>query len=99
INDRQDECKRLESTWVNAVKLCEMAAEAALTAGAEQACITLQTNIHLLQTQVEETRKLSQDADQKLAEAKVMEIERIAQHAASLEYNDEDVPEAYLRED
>lgn len=68
--------------------------------GAEQASITVQTNIQVAQSQVEQARKLSQDADKKLAETKVMEIERVAQYAASLENNDEeDVPEAYLRED
>lgn len=68
--------------------------------GAEQASITVHTHIQVAQTQVEEARKLSQDADKKLAETKVMEVERMAQHAASLESNDEDdVPDAYLRED
>ncbi|XP_044211252.1 diablo homolog, mitochondrial-like [Thunnus albacares] len=101
VSDRQDECRRFESTWVNAVKLCETAAEAAYTSGAEQASITVQTNIQVAQSQVEEARKLSQDADKKLAETKVMEVERMSQHAASLESNndEEDVPEAYLRED
>ncbi|XP_042270236.1 diablo homolog, mitochondrial-like [Thunnus maccoyii] len=101
VSDRQDECRRFESTWVNAVKLCETAAEAAYTSGAEQASITVQTNIQVAQSQVEEARKLSQDADKKLAETKVMEVERMSQHAASLESNndEEDMPEAYLRED
>ncbi|KAM7399092.1 hypothetical protein PAMP_018384 [Pampus punctatissimus] len=101
VGDRRDECRRFESTWVSAVKLCETAAEAAYTSGAEQATITVQTNIQVAQSQVEEARKLSQDADKKLAESKVMEIERMGQYAASLENNndEEDVPEAYLRED
>ncbi|XP_053177153.1 diablo IAP-binding mitochondrial protein-like [Scomber japonicus] len=100
VNDKLDEYKRFESSWVSAVKLCETAAEAAYTSGAEQASITVHTNIQVAQFQVEEARKLSQDADKKLAETKVMEIERMAQHAVSLESNDEeDVPDAYLRED
>lgn len=49
---------------------------------------------------MEEARKLLLDADKKLAETKVMEVQRMAQYAASLENNEEEeVPEAYLRED
>lgn len=32
-SDRLDECKRFESSWINAVNLCKMAAEAACTSG------------------------------------------------------------------
>lgn len=68
--------------------------------GAEHASVTARTNIQLAQAQVEEARKLSLDADKKLAETKVMEVQRMAQYAASLENNEEEeVPEAYLRED
>lgn len=69
--------------------------------GAEHASITVRTNIQVAQTQVEEAQKLSVDANKKLAEAKVMEVERMAQYAASLQNNndEEEVPEAYLRED
>lgn len=55
----------------------------------------------MAQSQVEEAQKHSADADKKLAETKVMEIERMAHHAASSENtnDEEEVPEAYLRED
>ncbi|XP_040903205.1 diablo homolog, mitochondrial-like isoform X2 [Toxotes jaculatrix] len=96
VNDRQDECRRFESTWVSAVKMCETAAEAAYTSGAEHACITVRTNIQMAQSQVEEARKLSVDADKKLTETKVMEIERMVQQNNN---DEEEVPEAYLRED
>ncbi|XP_058491026.1 diablo IAP-binding mitochondrial protein-like [Solea solea] len=101
VNERQDECQRLESTWVTAVKLCETAAEAAYTSGAEHASVTVRTNVHLAQSQVEDVQKLSADADKKLAESKVTEVEMMARHAAALQSNDdeEEVPEAYLRED
>ncbi|XP_020506694.1 diablo IAP-binding mitochondrial protein [Labrus bergylta] len=101
VSDRQDECKRFELTWITAVKLCETAAEAAYTSGAEHASITVRTNIQVAQTQVNEVQKLSADADKKLAETKVMEVERMAQYAASLQNTneEEEVPEAYLRED
>ncbi|XP_031719476.1 diablo homolog, mitochondrial [Anarrhichthys ocellatus] len=101
VSDRQDECKRFESTWVTAVKLCEAAAEAAYTSGAEHASITVRTNLQVAQTQVEEALKLSVDTDKKLSETKVMEVERVMQHVASLQNSgeEEEVPEAYLRED
>lgn len=69
--------------------------------GAEHASITMRTNIQVAQTQVEEALKLSADAEKKLAESKVMEVERMAQYAASLvnTNEEEEVPEAYLRED
>ncbi|KAK9521089.1 hypothetical protein VZT92_020926 [Zoarces viviparus] len=99
-SDRLHECKRIESTWINAVNLCKMAAEAAHTSGAEQASITVRTNIQVAQSQVGEARKLSADAEKKLAETKVEEIQRMAEYAASLDNNEEhEVHEAYLRED
>ncbi|XP_034557562.1 diablo homolog, mitochondrial-like [Notolabrus celidotus] len=101
VSDRQDECKRFELTWITAFKLCETAAEAAYTSGAEHASIGVRTNMQVAQTQVEEAQKLSADADKKLAAAKVMEVERMTQYSASLENTneEEEVPEAYLRED
>lgn len=68
--------------------------------GGEQASITLRTNIQVAQSQVEEARKLSADADKKLAETKVDEIQRMAEYAASIENSEDiEVHEAYLRED
>ncbi|KAF7218435.1 diablo IAP-binding mitochondrial protein [Nothobranchius furzeri] len=101
VNDRHDALRRFESTWVTAVKLCEMAAEAAYVSGAEQASVMVRTNIQVAQSQVEAAQKLSLDADKKLAATKVMEVERMTQHAASLQSSDdgEETPEAYLRED
>ncbi|KAM7412848.1 hypothetical protein PAMA_020301 [Pampus argenteus] len=99
-SDRLEECKRFESTWINAVNVCKMAAEAACASGAEQASITVRTNIQIAQSQVEEARKMSADAEKKLTETKVEEIQRMAEYASSLEGNDElEVHEAYLRED
>ncbi|XP_067364191.1 diablo IAP-binding mitochondrial protein-like isoform X3 [Channa argus] len=99
-SERLNDCKRFESTWMNSVNLCKLAAEAAYTSGGEEAAVTLRTNIQVAQTQVEEARKLSADADKKLAETKVEEIQRMAEYAASLENSDEhEIHEAYLRED
>lgn len=55
----------------------------------------------MAQAQVEEARKLSMDAEKKLAEMKVEEIQRMAEYASFLEGKDEEheIHEAYLRED
>ncbi|XP_030008608.1 diablo, IAP-binding mitochondrial protein a [Sphaeramia orbicularis] len=98
--DRLAECKSYESTWINAINLSKMAAETAYISGAEQASVTIRTNIQLAQSQVEEARKLSADADKKLAETKVEEIQRMAEYTAFLGDSEEhEVHEAYLRED
>ncbi|XP_032402109.1 diablo homolog, mitochondrial-like isoform X1 [Xiphophorus hellerii] len=97
VAHRQDEQERFELTWVTAVRLCEAAAEAAYISGAENASITVRTNLQLAQSHVEEAQKVSRDAEKKLAETKVMEVERMTQHQGSNE--EEETPEAYLRED
>ncbi|KAG7243103.1 hypothetical protein INR49_016478 [Caranx melampygus] len=84
-SDRLNDCKRFESSWINAVNLCKLAAEAAYTSGAEHASITVRTNIQVAQSHVEEAQKLSADTDKKLAETKVEEIQRMAEYAASFE--------------
>lgn len=48
---------------------------------------------------MEEARKLSAEADKKLAETKVEEIQRMAEYNAFLDGNEHEVHEAYLRED
>ncbi|XP_068441123.1 diablo IAP-binding mitochondrial protein-like isoform X1 [Clinocottus analis] len=99
VSDRQDECKRFESAWLSAVKLCETAALAAYTSGAEHASVTVSTNVQVAQSQVEEAQKLSVDTDKKLAETKVMEVERVMEYVSSSHNDEEEMPEAYLRED
>uniref|UniRef100_A0A3Q2GMS0 Direct IAP-binding protein with low pI n=1 Tax=Cyprinodon variegatus TaxID=28743 RepID=A0A3Q2GMS0_CYPVA len=97
--ERLNECKHYDSTWINAVNISKMAAEAAYSSGAHQASILVQTNIQVAQSQVEEARKLSAEADKKLAETKVEEIQRMAEYNAFLDGNEHEVHEAYLRED
>ena len=68
--------------------------------GAKHASITVRTNIQVAHSQVEEARKLSADADKKLAETKVEEIQRLAEYTAFRENIEEpEMHEAYLRED
>ncbi|KAK0147329.1 Diablo, mitochondrial [Merluccius polli] len=65
--------------------------------GADQASITVRTHIQLAQTQVSEVQKISKDAEKKLAEAKVEEIQRMAEYTRARE--EHELHEAYLRED
>ncbi|XP_033833516.1 diablo IAP-binding mitochondrial protein-like [Periophthalmus magnuspinnatus] len=97
--DRLSQCKHFESTWINAMNMSKMAAEAAYVSGAEQASITIRTNIQLAQSQVDEAKKVSTEADKKLAETKADEIQRMAEYHAFLQNSEHEVHEAYLRED
>ncbi|XP_056329551.1 diablo, IAP-binding mitochondrial protein a isoform X2 [Danio aesculapii] len=100
VSDRLEECKRFESNWMNAINICELSAEAAYNSGAEHACTATKTNLQVAQSKVEEIRKISKEAEKKLAETKAEEIQRMAEYASSIDIHDlEDVPEAYLRED
>nr|XP_046171038.1 diablo homolog, mitochondrial-like [Oncorhynchus gorbuscha] len=98
VGDRLDECNRFESNWINAVNLCEMAAEAAYNTGAEHASVTAKTNLQVAKVQVEEVRQISVDAERKLTETQAEEIQRMAEYAF-IESGSDDVHEAYLRED
>lgn len=109
VNKRQQEYLKLERNWMTAVKLSEMAAEAAYQTGADQACITARNHIHLVQTQVQDVRQEAQKAATKLAEAQTEEIRKLlkneeietAQKGVQIETSvaDEEMNEAYLRED
>ncbi|KFP81518.1 PREDICTED: diablo homolog, mitochondrial, partial [Acanthisitta chloris] len=65
---------RLESSWMTALRLSEMAAEAAYQSGADQASVTARSHIQLVKSQVQEVRQLSQKAETKLAEAQTEEL-------------------------
>lgn len=68
--------------------------------GAEQASSMLRAYVQVAQAQVDTARKLSEDANKKLAETKVEEIQRMAEYAAFRDNNEEpELHEAYLRED
>ncbi|KAG7471261.1 hypothetical protein MATL_G00122600 [Megalops atlanticus] len=99
VSDRLEECKRFESNWLNAINVCELAAEAAYNAGVEAASITTRNNLQVAQSQVEQMRQLSLEAERKLAETKAEEIQRMAEYASTMDKMAEEVPEAYLRED
>lgn len=96
MTSKQQEYLRLESTWMTAVSLSEMAAEAAYHTGADQASITARNHIQLVKSQVQEVRQLSQKAETKLAEAQTEELRQKTQEADD---RAEPEQEAYLRED
>lgn len=100
VTERLDECTRFESSWVTAVGLCELAAEAAYNSGAEHSSMALKTGLQVAQSKVQEMRELRAVAEKSLAEIKAEEIQRMAEYASSIKRQDlEDLPEAYLRED
>lgn len=98
INDLKQKCQRFESNWMMAINLSELAAESAFNAGADQASVTARSCLMVAQSHVEQVRQLSLEAEENLKESKAMGCQRITLPAPSAE-DEEDVPEAYLRED
>ncbi|XP_051641725.1 diablo IAP-binding mitochondrial protein isoform X2 [Manacus candei] len=74
VKTKQQEYLRLESSWMTALRLSEMAAEAAYQSGADQASVTARSHIQLVKSQVQEVKQLSQKAETKLAEAQTEEL-------------------------
>ncbi|XP_061866280.1 diablo IAP-binding mitochondrial protein [Colius striatus] len=103
MTTKQQEYLRLESSWMTAVRLSEMAAEAAYQSGADQASVTARSHIQLVKSQVQEVRQLSQKAETKLAEAQTEELIKAQGEDPSLSQGVLGSPEAaedpYLRED
>ncbi|XP_016117230.1 diablo homolog, mitochondrial-like [Sinocyclocheilus grahami] len=83
---------------MTAIDLSELAAEAAFNEGADQASVTAQNSLQLSQSQVEHVRQLMLEAERQLKDSKAEDSERF-QNALSTAMEDEDVPDAYLRED
>ncbi|KAJ8342244.1 hypothetical protein SKAU_G00321720 [Synaphobranchus kaupii] len=98
VTDRRNECKRFESSWKSAVDLSLLAVEAAYSAGADHAAVTARTGLQVAQSHVKEVQQRSLEADRLLVESSAERAERTA-HLAAAPAEEEDVPEAYLRED
>uniref|UniRef100_A0A8C2SBR1 Diablo IAP-binding mitochondrial protein n=1 Tax=Capra hircus TaxID=9925 RepID=A0A8C2SBR1_CAPHI len=98
MTSKQQEYLKLETTWMTAISLSEMAAEAAYQTGADQASITARSHIQLVKSQVQEIRQLSQKAETKLAEAQTEELRQKTQEDGN-ERAELEEQEAYLRED
>ncbi|NWI50856.1 DBLOH protein, partial [Calyptomena viridis] len=103
VKAKQQEYLRLESSWMTALRLSEMAAEAAYQSGADQASVTARSHIQLVRSQVQEVRQLSQKAETKLAEAQTEELIKVQGEESSLLQvilgNTEVGDDPYLRED
>lgn len=67
--------------------------------GADQASVTAQTNLQLAQTHVEQARQRSLEAEQELKDSKAEVSQRLQNTSPAVEGNEEEIPEAYLRED
>ncbi|NXI97838.1 DBLOH protein, partial [Psophia crepitans] len=103
MTTKQQEYLRLESSWMTALRLSEMAAEAAYQSGADQASVTARSHIQLVKSQVQEVRQLSQKAETKLAEAQTEELIKARGEESSLPQgilgSTEAGEDPYLRED
>ncbi|XP_047553511.1 diablo IAP-binding mitochondrial protein isoform X2 [Lutra lutra] len=97
MTSKQQEYLKLETTWLTALGLSEMAAEAAYQTGADQASITARNHVQLAKSQVQEVRQLSQKAEAKLAEAQTEELRRKTRDDGDERAEPEQ--DAYLRED
>lgn len=65
--------------------------------GADQASVTAQSSLQVAQSQVEHFQQLMQEAERELKDSKAENSERIQNHSTGV--GDEDIPDAYLRED
>ncbi|XP_048179019.1 diablo IAP-binding mitochondrial protein isoform X2 [Corvus hawaiiensis] len=103
MTTKQQEYLRLESSWMTALRLSEMAAEAAYQSGADQASVTARSHIQLVKAQVQEVRLLSQKAETKLAEAQTEELIKAQGEDSLLPQgvlgNTDPGDDPYLRED
>lgn len=99
MTSKQQEYLKLETAWMTAVSLSEMAGEAAYQIGADQASITSRNHVQLVKSQVQEVRQLCQKAEAKLAEAQTQELRQRAQEGEGEDERPDQEHEAYLRED
>ncbi|XP_067279324.1 diablo, IAP-binding mitochondrial protein b [Pseudorasbora parva] len=97
VIDRRKDCKRFESCWITAINLSKLAAETAFNAGADQASVNAQSSIQVAQSQVEHFRQMMLEAERELKDSKAEDSERHQNLSNGME--DEDIPDAYLRED
>ncbi|XP_053328537.1 diablo IAP-binding mitochondrial protein isoform X2 [Spea bombifrons] len=109
MKNLKEQYLRYESSWERALSLSEMAAEAAYQAGADQASVTVRNHIQLVRSQVQETLELVLKAEAQLAAAVTEEIRRTVTEdnddkpagggSPNSSQSEEEIPEAYLRED
>ncbi|XP_051734369.1 diablo, IAP-binding mitochondrial protein b [Ctenopharyngodon idella] len=97
VIDKRKDYKQFESCWMTAINLSKLATDAAFNAGADQASVTAQSSLQVAQSQVEHFQQLMQEAERELKDSKAENSERIQNHSTGV--GDEDIPDAYLRED
>uniref|UniRef100_K7G503 Direct IAP-binding protein with low pI n=1 Tax=Pelodiscus sinensis TaxID=13735 RepID=K7G503_PELSI len=86
MTTKQQEFLKLESSWMTALHLSEMAAEAAYQSGADQASVAAHNHIQLVKTQVQTEELINTKAEE-------------SSHPCSIAEAIEEVDESYLRED
>ncbi|KAK1788315.1 hypothetical protein P4O66_016763 [Electrophorus voltai] len=96
--DRREDCKQFETIWMIASNLSQVAAEAAFNAGADQASVTTQTNLQMAQSHVKQAQQCSLEAEWELKNSKAEDSKRL-QSVLPKAMGEEEIPEAYLRED
>ncbi|XP_062867252.1 diablo, IAP-binding mitochondrial protein b [Trichomycterus rosablanca] len=96
---RRENCDLFESCWKAAINLSKLAADAAFSAGADQASATAQTNLQIAQAHVEQVRQRSLQAEQELKDSKAENSQRLHSSQPAAEEEEVEIPEAYLRED
>ncbi|KAG8456077.1 hypothetical protein GDO86_002032 [Hymenochirus boettgeri] len=108
VNQLKEQYLKYESSWQRAVSLSEMAAEAAYQAGADQASVTVRNHIQLAHLQVQEAREQAQKAEVQLTATQAEEIKKTITEdkgnppsggSPRNSLSEEEIPEAYLRED
>lgn len=67
--------------------------------GADQASATAQTNLHIAQAHVKQARQRSREAEEELKVSKAEVSQRLQSTSPAVAENEEEIPEAYLRED
>ncbi|KAB5549055.1 hypothetical protein PHYPO_G00062840 [Pangasianodon hypophthalmus] len=95
----REDCKQFEKNWMSAITLSQLAAEAAFNAGADQASATAQTNLEIAKSHVEQARQRSLEAEQELKDSKAEFSQRLQRTSPAVAENEEEIPEAYQRED
>lgn len=67
--------------------------------GADQASVTAQTNLQIAQSHVNQAQQRSLEAEQVLKVSKAEISQRLKSTSPAVVENEEEIPEAYLRED
>ncbi|KAM9450610.1 diablo, IAP-binding mitochondrial protein b [Clarias gariepinus] len=95
----REDCKQFEQNWMTAVNLSKLAVEVAFNSGADAASATAQTNLQIAETHVEQARRRFLEAEQELNDSKAEDSPRLQSTSPAVAGNEEEIPDAYLRED